>query len=109
MMPHRTSVRAALFALAALTLLSAHLGAQKTGRIEGTITDSIHTAPLANANVLAVRIEPESSMSSGATTDARGRYRIDSLMAGRYMVEFASPLLDSLEITLPPRDRKSVV
>ena len=40
------------------------LGAQATGRIEGTITDSVHAAPLANANVLAVRIEPEPSVSS---------------------------------------------
>jgi len=104
MMPHCTPVRAVLTALAALSLVSAPLDAQKTGRIEGAITDSIHAVPLASANVLAVRIEPEPSVSSGATTDARGRYRIDSLTAGRYMVEFASPLLDSLEITLPPRE-----
>jgi hypothetical protein len=101
---HHPSLSFALSALAALTLLSAPLGAQGTGRIEGTITDSIHAAPLANANVLAVRVEPEPSVSSGAATDARGRYRIDSLAAGRYMVEFASALLDSLEITLPPRE-----
>ncbi|HEX7979016.1 MAG TPA: carboxypeptidase-like regulatory domain-containing protein, partial [Gemmatimonadaceae bacterium] len=54
--------------------------------------------------VLAVRVEPEPSVSSGVATDARGRFRIDSLAAGRYMVEFASPLLDSFEITLPPRE-----
>jgi len=101
---HHPSLSFALSTLAALTLLSAPLGAQGTGRIEGTITDSIHAAPLANANVLAVRVEPEPSVSSGVATDARGRYRIDSLAAGRYMVEFASPLLDSLEITLPPRE-----
>jgi hypothetical protein len=104
MMPHHASFRFTLSVLAVLTLLAAPLGAQSTGRIEGTITDSIHAGPLANANVLAVRIEPEPSVSSGVTTDARGRYRIDSLAAGRYMLEFASPLLDSLEITLPPRE-----
>jgi len=108
MTPHRTSFRATRSALALFTLLSAPLGAQATGRIEGTITDSIHGAPLVNANVLAVRIEPEPSVSSGASTDARGRYHIDSLAAGRYMVEFASPLLDSLEITLPPREASVV-
>jgi hypothetical protein len=104
MTTHRAFFRFALSALAALVLVSVPLGAQATGRIEGTITDSVHAAPLANANVLAVRIEPEPSVSSGVATDARGRYRIDSLTAGRYMVEFASPLLDSLEITLPPRE-----
>jgi hypothetical protein len=101
---HRALFRFALPALAAFTLPSRPLGAQGTGRIEGTITDSIHAAPLARANVLAVRVEPEPSVSSGAMTDARGRYRIDSLAPGRYMVEFASPILDSLEITLPPRE-----
>src|SRR5258705_5948334 len=112
MTTHRFCSRYALSALAALTLFSAPLGAQATGlvgaqatgRIEGTITDSIHAAHLATANVLAVRIEPEPSVSSGVTTDVRGQYRIDSLVAGRYMVDFASPLLDSLEITLPPRE-----
>lgn len=75
-----------------------------TGRIEGTITDSVHAAPLVGATVLAVRVDPQPSVSGGASTDTRGRYRIDSLAVGRYMVEFASPLLDSLEITLPPRE-----
>src|SRR6476661_4666521 len=103
-MTHRIPRFFSLYALAILTLPSAPLGAQATGRIEGTIADSIHAGPIANANVLAVRIEPEPSVSSGATADARGRYRIDSLPAGRYMVEFANPLLDSLEITLPPRE-----
>ena len=83
---------------------SAAAQSPRTGRLEGTITDSVHAAPLANANVLAVRIEPEPTLSSGAVTDVRGRYRIDSLAPGRYMVEFASPALDSLEITLPPRE-----
>lgn len=109
---HRALLRFALPAFAAVALLSRSLGAQgtgrigakATGRIEGNITDSIHASPLAKANVLAVRIEPEPSVSAGAATDARGRYRIDSLQAGRYMVEFASPFLDSLEITLPPRE-----
>jgi hypothetical protein len=82
---------------------SASAQSPRTGRLEGTITDGVHAAPLANANVLAVRIEPEPSLSSGVATDVRGRYRIDSLAPGRYMVDFASPLLDSLEIALPPR------
>lgn len=44
------------------TLLSAtarSLGAQSgVGRIEGTITDSIHARPLASASVLAIRLDP---------------------------------------------------
>jgi hypothetical protein len=76
----------------------------RTGRLEGTITDSVHTAALASANVLAARIEPEPTVSSGVATDVHGRYRIDSLAPGRYMVDVSSAWLDSLEIALPPRE-----
>jgi hypothetical protein len=37
------------------------------------------------------------------TSDSLGRYSIDSLPPGHYAVGFESPLLDSLEIALPPR------
>ena len=92
-------------ALAALTIGAARLGAQSVpGRLEGTVVDSVHMRWLQGANVLAIRVDPEPSHSAGAATDADGRYRIDSLPAGRYMVEFTSAVLDSLEITLPPRE-----
>jgi hypothetical protein len=101
----RTPAVCALAAIGALSVLATSpLRAQSSvGRIEGTITDSVYARPLAAANVLAVRVEP-SAHSAGGRTDARGRYRIDSLPPGRYMVEFASLFLDSLEITLPPRE-----
>ena len=79
------------------------LGAQ-TGRLEGTIVDSVHSRPLAAARVLAIRADSGAPHSAGAATDSRGRYRVDDLPAGRYMVEFESPFLDSLEIYLPPRE-----
>jgi hypothetical protein len=82
---------------------AAPLGAQSTGRLEGAVVDSAHSRPPEGGNVLAVRIDPPAH-SAGGATDPRGRYRIDSLPAGRYMVQFASPFLDSLEITLPPRE-----
>jgi hypothetical protein len=99
------SVRALALSLALGIAAAAPLRAQSDsfGRIEGVIDDSIHAAPLAGARVLAIRAEPPSA-SGGATTDARGRFRIDSLPAGRYMVQFESALLDSLEIALPPRE-----
>src|SRR5688572_8151448 len=91
-------------ALVALALLTAPLRAQSApGRLEGVVTDSAHARWPAGASVLAVRADPPAH-SAGATVDARGRYRIDSLPAGRYMVEFASPFLDSLEVALPPRE-----
>jgi hypothetical protein len=91
-------------ALLALSLCTRPLRAQSTfGRIEGVVTDSAHARWPEGASVLAIRTEPPEH-SGGATVDNRGRYRIDSLPAGRYMVELASPFLDSLEITLPPRE-----
>jgi hypothetical protein len=91
-------------AVSALVLLAAPIRAQSaTGRIEGTVTDSAHARWPEGASVLAIRAEPPEH-SGGANVDSRGRYRIDSLPAGRYMVEFASPFLDSLEIALPPRE-----
>jgi hypothetical protein len=91
-------------ALVALALLAAPLRAQSApGRLEGVVTDSAHARWPEGASVLAVRSDPPAH-SAGATVDSRGRYRIDSLPAGQYKVEFASPFLDSLEVTLPPRD-----
>ena len=94
---------AALAPLVVFVVAACPLSAQ-TGRLEGTVTDSIHRRGLSGADVLAIRIDAGSAHSAGSATDARGRYRIDSLPAGRYMVEFTSPMLDSLEITLPPRE-----
>lgn len=90
-------------ALLALAAAAIPLRAQSTGRIEGVVTDSAHARWPEGASVLAIRTEPPEH-SGGADVDNRGRYRIDSLPVGRYMVELSSPFLDSLEITLPARD-----
>ena len=74
------------------------------GRLEGTVTDSVHTRPLAGVRVVALAAEARADSRRSASTDSLGRYRIDSLRAGRYLVGLESPLLDSLEITLAPRE-----
>ena len=85
----------------ALTLLvcaASPLGAQRTtGRIEGQVTDSVHMSPLADARVMATRVGAARETTFVAKTDRRGRFRFDSLDAGRYAMRFASPLLDSLQ------------
>lgn len=91
-------------ALAALAAAAPLRGQSAPGRLEGTVVDSVRMRGLAGANVLAIRVDPAAPHSAGARTDARGRYRIDSLPAGRYMVELTSAMLDSLEIILPPRE-----
>jgi Carboxypeptidase regulatory-like domain len=104
MISRSTCFAAARRTLAFLALATSPLSAQSAlGRIEGTVTDSAHARWPQGATLLAIRTEPP-EYSGGATVDNRGRYRIDSLPAGRYMVELSSPFLDSLEITLPGRE-----
>ena len=91
-------------AIIALTFaISGSAAAQDRGRVEGTVTDSIHTRPLAGVKVLAVGTGERTDVRGAAITDSSGQYHIDSLPPGSYMVGFESPLLDSLEIVLPPR------
>jgi hypothetical protein len=68
------------------------------GRISGTVFDSLSSrAPLANATVVLVE------RSRYATTDADGRFIIDSVPPGKYTIGFSHPMLDSLDLSLPPR------
>jgi hypothetical protein len=93
--------------LASSTVLLAHAGEAQTdqrGRLEGTVTDSVHTRPLAGVRVVALAANAPADGRRAAATHSRGRYRIDSLRPGRYLVGLESALLDSLEITLAPRE-----
>jgi hypothetical protein len=83
---------------------ASHAQADRSGRIEGTVTDSVHGRPLAGVRVDAVDAAAPAMKPGSAATDAGGAFRIDSLPPGRYLVGFESPLLDSLEIVLPPRE-----
>jgi hypothetical protein len=77
-----------------LVLLTARARGQ--GGITGTVYDSLRTrAPLANATVVLVE------RARYATTDARGRFRFDSVPDGQYTVGFSHALLDSLDLELP--------
>lgn len=78
----------------ALALGAARASAQ--GSIAGVVYDSLTThAPLAGATV--VLVEP----SRYATTDAHGRFRIDSVPAGRYTLGFTHAALEALDLALP--------
>src|SRR5215218_4504827 len=90
----------------ALTFLIASqpLAAQQmpVGRLEGTIAHWITTRAVQAAKVSVVQLESESSSTVTAVVDPRGRYRVDSLPVGAYLVQVSHPTLDSLDITLPP-------
>ena len=95
----------------ALALLPAPAAAQQpappavaaaTGALEGTVRDSLAGAPLAGAAVQVVsRADPQRTR--GVTAGADGRYRIDSLPAGEYVVGFQHPRLDVLGVAPPMR------
>ncbi|MDB4884433.1 MAG: TonB-dependent receptor plug [Gemmatimonadetes bacterium] len=75
-----------------------------TGRLEGVIRDAkdaVRSRPVRDAAVVLARVEPEPLLSFGVKPDERGRYRIDSLPAGRYMIQLTHGALDSLDLVLP--------
>ena len=93
----------AVVALSGCMARSAHAQAVGAGRLEGSVRDSVHARPLRGVRVQALGVDSPEQMRGAATTDSTGRFRIDSLPTGRYMVGFESPLLDSLEMAVPPR------
>jgi hypothetical protein len=94
----------ALLALAALVphMLLAQASPPK-GRIEGQVTDSVHARPAAGATVYVARLSPDPEIRS-VKVDEKGRFEVDSLIAGRYTIDFSTPFLDSLDLTLPSRE-----
>ena len=99
--------RTTLFGFVALALClapRAHAQSENIARIVGVVFDSVHARPLAGAHVIAVGTGSRSEVRSEASTDSAGRYRIDSLPAGHYIVGFENALLDSLEVTVSPRE-----
>lgn len=91
--------------LAAAAVLAPPLRAQTParGRIEGTVTDSVHSRPAAGAMVLLTRMSPEPSEFRSTIADDKGRFHFDTLTAGRYSLAFSTAYLDSLGLTLPGR------
>jgi hypothetical protein len=99
-----------VIAVSALTslLASERLAAQQTsmGRLEGTIARWITSRAVQAAQVSLVYLESDTPSTVTALVDASGRYRLDSLPAGRYLVQLSHPTLDSLDVTLPPGQLK---
>ncbi|MEO8562010.1 MAG: carboxypeptidase-like regulatory domain-containing protein [bacterium] len=92
------SVAHALFLVVAAR---SELAAQTTARIEGTITDSVHAAPLAGATVSATRLGVEPETTLVAISDRRGRFLFDRIAAGRYALSFSNAMLDSIRFGGP--------
>jgi hypothetical protein len=73
----------------------------RPGRVEGVVTDSVHSAPLAGALVLLVRRTSDTTISESRLTESDGRFSFAGLPPGEYVVALESALLDSLDLALP--------
>ncbi|MEO7457247.1 MAG: carboxypeptidase-like regulatory domain-containing protein [Gemmatimonadaceae bacterium] len=86
--------------LAATTM--AHAQASQRRAVHGIVFDSIANAPLKGAVVQLV-LADSSLRSFAATSDSAGRYRIDSLPAGKFGIGFQHPSLVALGLEPPVR------
>ncbi|HTK46954.1 MAG TPA: carboxypeptidase-like regulatory domain-containing protein [Gemmatimonadaceae bacterium] len=74
---------------------------QPAGRLEGTIARSIPSRSVGDARITLVWLDRMASVTFNADVDERGRYHVDSLPAGHYLVQLSHPALDSLDVALP--------
>jgi hypothetical protein len=91
---------------AGLLLASAtSLGAQSPalGGVDGTLRERIVTRSV-RVIVSLVQLASEATVSRSARPDGQGRFRVDSLPAGRYLMQISTPTLDSLDLTMPPHE-----
>ncbi len=76
--------------------------------LRGTVIDSIRRAPLVGATVIALRAATNAEADArdySATTDARGKFAINALPPGLYMITVEHPWLDSTDSAYRRRKR----
>lgn len=71
--------------------------------VSGVVRDSIARAPLADAIVQLIAADNPSSSPRTAISDSLGRFAIDNVPRGHYLLGFIHPLLDSLGVEATPR------
>lgn len=84
-----------LSAVLAMSWSGAPLGAQV--RLSGVVFDSVAGKPLASAFVQVAMVS-DPSLSRSVRADDKGRFRVDSLQAGSWMLAAMHPRIDSLGI-----------
>ncbi len=101
---HSSAVRAIAGLAMATSSIPGVLAAQHYGsRVDGTVRDSLAGRPLAGARVELVPAAARESAGYSVDADADGKFRLDSVAPGRYVIGFAHPRLDSLGLILGPR------
>jgi 5-hydroxyisourate hydrolase-like protein (transthyretin family) len=96
--------RALLLSISAIAL-TASAQAQTPARVlTGTVFDSAAGVPLAGAVVQLVRLnEGDAAKATAAITNDRGRYRIDGVAPGRYLIGFQHEALNVFHVEAPAR------
>jgi hypothetical protein len=102
----RGPCEAALLLLGAMLLGAPVLGAQQAapGRIEGVARAGAGNRSPRDVEITLTRVEPEPVVTRTTTADSLGRWHVDSLEPGRYLMEVSSPLLDSLQLAIGARE-----
>ena len=98
-------IRLANLAASLLFAFTTPLGAQSPtlGGVDGTLKERIATRSV-RATVSLVQLASDASVTRSARPDGQGRYRVDSLPPGRYLMQISTPTLDSLDLTMPARE-----
>lgn len=71
--------------------------------IQGTVYDSLDARPLAGARVMLVDRSDSAAAPRSGVADSLGRFRFGAVHAGVYLLGFEDPLVDSLGISVAPR------
>jgi hypothetical protein len=97
-------LRLRLCALAALVAATPAHAQQRVGRLEGTVTEGLDSKLARTAWVSMVQLDADGATTLNPKPDERGRFRLDSIPAGRYLVQIGNAMLDSLDVALPPSE-----
>ena len=98
----RTLVRALLPMCLPLAFAAAQ---QPTASLRGTVADSIRHGPLAGATVVIARTTDSAGDSHdySTTTDAHGKYAINTVAPGTYVLTVEHPWLDTTGLSVPAK------
>jgi hypothetical protein len=74
--------------------------------LDGTIREQIVTRSVRAVTVSLVQLGADAGVTRTARPDGQGRYRVDLLPSGRYLMQIGTPTLDSLDLAMPAREVK---
>jgi hypothetical protein len=105
--PRRRSALVAGVAFAAATVSPAATAGGQVApagtSVSGVVYDSVARRPLAGADVELAESGAQRTIARRARSDSAGRFEISDVRAGRYLIGFYHPILDSLSLELPVR------